>query len=253
MSEKKLRPCPFCGETPHVYEIPAHKHGIVNMPDFPGQWYVECSCDDNFFFAGATREEAGATREEAGAKWNRRALMRSWRNDTPGRRGGRRMKIEKKWITESGLIAICGAQDMGHRCGYVGVEADHPLYGKNYDAFMPGVSWADMKDKEIRDREIVPLFCANKEEGVRLDCYFDVHGGLTYSRDGVRGYPIDGEFWWFGFDCAHCDDGKDFSIMSKKYKEFALKYPSEGTVRDLDYVVNQCEKLAKQLVGVAAS
>jgi len=29
MSEKKLRPCPFCGETPHVYEIPAHKHGRV--------------------------------------------------------------------------------------------------------------------------------------------------------------------------------------------------------------------------------
>jgi hypothetical protein len=58
------------------------------------------------------------------------------------------MKTEKEWVTEAGLKAQVVATPMGHRCGYVGVPAGHPMFGKHYD------------DVEVA-----------------------VHGGLTYSEE----------------------------------------------------------------------
>lgn len=57
---------------------------------------------------------------------------------------------------------------MGHLCGYVGLPADHPLYGRDYES---------------------------------IDV--DVHGGLTFS--GHR-KCADETVWWLGFDCAHYGD-----------------------------------------------
>lgn len=119
--------------------------------------------------------------------------------------------VEKDWTTSAGLRAVVVLQPWGSRCGYVGVEATHKLHGKDYD-----------------------------------DVDVDVHGGLTYAN-GKSDYPADNKgMWWFGYDCAHFGDGRDFSLMSDKYK--AISYLDEGgVVRSLEYCVDECEKLAKQL------
>lgn len=62
MSE--LKPCPHCGEEPIEHAIEAHKHYLINLPDYPGSFVIECVCG-----AGSI----GDTRDEAKAKWNRRA------------------------------------------------------------------------------------------------------------------------------------------------------------------------------------
>lgn len=58
--------------------------------------------------------------------------------------------------------------ELKHWCGYVGIRADHRLYGVDYN-----------------DRELTGV---------------SVHGGITYSDTD------DGKVWWFGFDCAHVGD-----------------------------------------------
>ncbi|MGN1130863.1 MAG: Lar family restriction alleviation protein [Ruminococcus sp.] len=63
-TEKELKPCPFCGSIPIINEIPPHKHFLVDMPDYEGACFVECSCS-----CAITAD----TREEAIEKWNRRA------------------------------------------------------------------------------------------------------------------------------------------------------------------------------------
>ena len=134
--------------------------------------------------------------------------------------------VEKDWTTEAGLRAVVIAMPMGHRCGYVAVPKDNPFYGFGYDD-------------------------VHLNEGV--------HGGLTFA---CRGLGVGDEsmqaaegMWWFGFDCAHYDDKKDWSIMNEKYKEVyrtLVGLAFEGsTIKDLDFCTKECESLARQLKGEA--
>lgn len=41
-------PCPFCGDDVTITEIPAHKHCIVNLPEYGGGCFIEC---DNCTYA----------------------------------------------------------------------------------------------------------------------------------------------------------------------------------------------------------
>lgn len=106
----------------------------------------------------------------------------------------------------------------GALCGYVGVPESSKHFEKSYD---------DLMD-------------------------FDVHGGLTYAdacrespdNHGICHIPEAGrsdKIWWFGFDCAHCDD------LTPGYMR---KYPelSRGTYKNRLYVENQIRQLAQQLV-----
>lgn len=63
-----LKPCPFCGVTPTLDEIPPHTHGPLArfMPDHPGSWVIECHGKD--CGCGLLR----GNRDEAIAAWNRR-------------------------------------------------------------------------------------------------------------------------------------------------------------------------------------
>ena len=129
--------------------------------------------------------------------------------------------VEKDWVTEAGLRAVVIATPMGHRCGYVGVDGLNKNYGLGYD------------DVHLSD---------------------GVHGGLTYARSCGGDYPVEADgVWWFGFDCAHYDDAKDWSIMDDKHKEVYRTLPDlsfEGSVvRDLSFCVAECESLARQLQG----
>lgn len=149
------------------------------------------------------------------------------------------------------VVTFC---DMGHRCGYVGIPSTHPLYGKDYSDYL------EIKKEDIEGREvsgIIPLFCAclDKDERIQIDAYFQCHGGITYSGGGEKSeYPIESELWWFGFDCAHAGDEKDFNALMEKfpqnqnYTRQMMRYQIGGeTVRSLEYVQDECRNLAEQL------
>ena len=61
------------------------------------------------------------------------------------------MKIEKEWTTQAGLKAQVIATPMGHRCGYVSVPAEHPMFGKHYDdvevTVHGGLTYAEAEDE----------------------------------------------------------------------------------------------------------
>lgn len=142
---------------------------------------------------------------------------------------------ERDWITEAGLRAAILRQPRGHLCGYVAVEAGHPLHRVPYNAEC-GLLKTLAKEAEagtIGSRGIMPVFCAalRGEMPPTAEQVFDVHGSLTYSSDGDEGYPVDGAgLWWFGFDCSHAGDN-----------------PNDQTP---EYVSAQCESLARQLAAI---
>lgn len=147
--------------------------------------------------------------------------------------------VERDWITKAGLRAVCTMNEtMGHRCGYVAIPPSHPLYGKSYaeecDCLTEGSK--DVANGPIGKRGHLPVFCASVTGKLNSpDIFFDVHGSLTYSG-GSGEYPIvASDLWWFGFDCGHHGD--------------ASKH-SPGVARTQEYVVDECESLATQLVEV---
>jgi hypothetical protein len=77
------------------------------------------------------------------------------------------------------------------------------------------LAFDNIKDDEIGKRGIIPLAFggfADSENGTSPAIYFDVHGGITYANGGD--YPVESDgLWWFGYDCAHWDDAKDFSLI----------------------------------------
>ena len=83
---------------------------------------------------------------------------------------------------------------LGHLCGYVELPKSHKFYNKYYD--------------------YIPV---------------SVHGGLTYSEDGV-----------VGFDCAHAGDlipSNDVNFEGDTYK-------------DMKYVMRETDELAEQLFAL---
>jgi hypothetical protein len=127
---------------------------------------------------------------------------------------------------------------MGALCGYVGVDSKHPLHKVRY---------------------------SYDDNGPRM--LFYVHGGLTFSDHfTARANKFKGlcfeftyfkdlkEFWWFGFDCAHHGDFypgvKLFPKVSCKKDIPGVPYTedlSETAYKDINYVTQECHKLARQL------
>ena len=149
----------------------------------------------------------------------------------------RKLKIDKSdwgagsWQTEPDRVDFVHAgfaclalrnPRLGFWCGYVGVPADHPAYGRKYD-----------------------------------DMDVEVHGGLTYSNacsEPVCHMPEPGmpaDVWWLGFDCAHLFDVSPGQVAI----ENALGMPRmpssailpETVYRDLEYVQAEIKSLAEQL------
>ena len=106
-----------------------------------------------------------------------------------------------------GLRLIGIFGDRGYRCGYVGVPKENKYYGKDY---------MDMD-------------------------FISCHGGLTFSSSTENStYPISSNLWWFGFDCAHSGD----------LVGYLFDYPEmikDNTYRDKEFVITECQNLAKQL------
>lgn len=50
-----------------------------------------------------------------------------------------------------------------------------------------------------------------------IEAYFSCHGGITFADGGENSnYPIESDLWWFGFDCAHCDDAKELRLAYER-------------------------------------
>lgn len=122
-----------------------------------------------------------------------------------------------QWTDENtGLPCLIVRNDFGALCGYVGVNSKHPYYMRYYS-------------------EIYSVH---------------VHGGLTFSskcaadesEHSICHIVEDGDddnVWWLGFDCAHSGDYAPLSIFKRNTPD---KY------KNIEYVKNECKKLASQLV-----
>jgi hypothetical protein len=159
-------------------------------------------------------------------------------------------EVEHVWTTKAGLEAACLIMTSGgrkrHRCGYVAVPLGHPLHGVGYDEehaeLAPTADEAEIGKKSPLLVVTAGVGASRGKGALRCspDVAFDVHGGLTYSGGG-KGYPVAGDGWWFGFDCAHDGDG----VIEPG--EFDL---GRGYARSLPYVIGECEHLAAQIVRV---
>jgi hypothetical protein len=156
----------------------------------------------------------------------------------------------KKKIGEEGHVRlfreeglICLVLRMAHSgClnGYVAVPRKHPLYGMSYE---DKVLVKDPDKIEFNGNYLSALTLAlgdGPKNRVPLDLLFNVHGGLTFSNNMelVKGDVFGEKLWWFGFDTAHAGD------MVPEYDALV-----EGVYRDMDYVVEETKKLAKQLAS----
>lgn len=118
-----------------------------------------------------------------------------------------------------GFPCLIRRGQLGALCGYVGVEKGHPWHGVDFTGI--------------------------EEEGP------DVHGGVTYCKPcddypegGICHVPEPGEedeVWWVGFDCAHMGDlAPGILEHCPSLEGFDDQY------RDIQYVVNEVERLRQQ-------
>jgi len=136
--------------------------------------------------------------------------------------------ILDKWTTKAGLEAMAVLLSEGYINGYV--EVPKEFYGKDWSS------------------DIAQLI--------------NVHGGVTYTGNNLS--FMDRDKWYFGFDTAHASDGRDYCMVLDKMYDIldeseindvknqlflTIEYydPTEK-FRDENYVKEQCENMAIQLI-----
>ena len=108
---------------------------------------------------------------------------------------------------QNNMVCVVTFNNMGHYCGYVGVNKYHPFFEVDYQDLWCGIS---------------------------------VHGGLTYSGKEIGGKDIaDGQYWFLGFDCAHAGD-----VCSEDGID---AFGDAVYVWTAELVMRECENLASQL------
>lgn len=127
----------------------------------------------------------------------------------------------------------------GHRCGYIAISADHPLYSNSI-----------------------------------IDLNFDVHGGITFfEKHDLILNELLGKITcadkWLGFDSAYCEDEKDLRLAKKLWKESAILKEIEAQenfdnkfremsdrqakIKTKEYMENQCKNLIDQISAMSYS
>ena len=168
---------------------------------------------------------------------------------TPEERNQEKYIVEDAFM-HAGLPCVIIFTNHGHRCGYVGVPKDHSLYNINYSdelSFAPTLI-------SVVNHQTMPNYVRLITSNKALDSIFEVHGGLTYSSSTANDkYPISKpDTWWFGFDCAHCEDVPDkiswLNHFTEKERQSKECFWGFGTIRSLEYVAAECISLADQLL-----
>lgn len=103
--------------------------------------------------------------------------------------------------------------------GYVRLSKEHPLFGKDLSSY-------DSKYD------------------------IDVHGGVSHANEKFPGCSLpqitlnhDEGYWYIGFDCAHAGDvAPALDLAPGGYNNYPY-----GTYKDVNFVKNECKKLAAQL------
>lgn len=118
------------------------------------------------------------------------------------------------WVDQNtGLDCMMLRNEKGAWCGYAGVPSSHSMFGVEY---------------------------ATSQQMWEI-C---VHGGITYTAEchgDVCHMAEEGDHvWWFGFDCCHSGDSEP-----SNWRDF-----HRGEYRTQNYVIEQVESLAKQLVNM---
>lgn len=78
----------------------------------------------------------------------------------------------------------------------------------------------------------------------------DVHGGITFSQNNTFVKYEDG--WFIGFDCIHCDDAVNESLVNKYFNKDIVGIPITNDCsifRDEQFVENELIKLTQQLLN----
>lgn len=150
--------------------------------------------------------------------------------------------------SQSGYRCAVIITELGHRCGYVGIPHTHFLHGCEYNMKHSGLwPYAETIYYEPVDRDkisIIALFC--DPSPIEPEIIFRVHGGITFSSADPE-YPVpNNNLWWFGFDCAHAGDAPIPERVPPELRAFRI---GGGEVRSLDYCMNECNGLARQLYG----
>lgn len=155
-----------------------------------------------------------------------------------------KFKIEKDWVTESGLraVVIFGINTKT-RCGYIAVPKTHVTYGKTYREQLNSITQSQADTTSLGNKSpmlLLTAVCGSDDEfnSVRrsLDIIIEVHGGITYNSNSVdSNYPVEADgLWWFGYDCNHFGDNL---IIGG---------------RSLKYCIHECESMAEQLQALDA-
>lgn len=156
-------------------------------------------------------------------------------------------RVEKDWTTKAGFRAVVTMSDMGHHCGYVGLPKGHPLYGVEYNDPSPVLTMPP-DDEPVGKRSAITLLCAIPERMTSPEVVFDVHGSLTFSGGGQ--YPVLSDLWWFGYDCGHAGDlpsPEYLQELRERYPGSPVKREGTGEFRSLEYCIDECESLARQI------
>ena len=167
------------------------------------------------------------------------------------------MYVLESDFTYKGYRCVVTFGDMGHRCGYVGIPVGHELYKKEFTDYLE-INKSEIENEEIGNRGIIPIVISalDEDDRVRMDVYFNVHGGLTYSNN-YDDYPVESNLWWFGFDCAHYMDGKDLELMEEYWGDDPLiqrrieiekEYLNDYPIRSKEYVEDECRSLVDQII-----
>ncbi len=131
-------------------------------------------------------------------------------------------------------------------CGYIGIPASHPWFGKDYSDPVIAPEGALERIVDVDQIGTINLLCASfssipAENVYEIVLLVRCHGGLTWARDH---HALDGKRdgrWWFGFDCSHTGD----------YSPGLKQAPFEGDVyRDVAYVKAACEMACADLAAV---
>ena len=170
------------------------------------------------------------------------------------------MKIIESDFEYKGYRCVTIFHDLGFRCGYVGLPEGHPLYKKEYTDQI-NVTLKDMEGIPVGKRGIFTLFGLpdNPDDQIKMDVYFNVHGGLTYSDGGKNSHhPVDSDLWWLGFDCGHAGDQADYELLNKlwgddervKVRLMNPLYLDGDEIRSKEYVEQECRNLVDQIIDL---
>lgn len=137
-------------------------------------------------------------------------------------------------------------RDGGFLSGYVGVPADHPFYGSDFEALTSdlgievhgGLNYSQIcEDGPTPERHII-------YESRRI-CHVAV--GAVPLRHGSD-YRVSDHAWWFGFSCDHI---YDVIPMKPAQRGRFLSAETGAVYRDDAYVCNEIQNLAAQLKAIA--